>query len=168
MSEDWINQITLNCLMNKQQYEKYLSSKIKKQNNLDNKKLYSPRILDLTKELLDLEEDYIGDTISPDVQYAFENYIKTCIHSFKILDNNQIVQDQYKEWEEEENFNKDLNEKEFVMEKNDSFFLKSIKICNANLDSFFHKPSFKKEEVLIEEDLESEEDLDKEEEKNII
>ena len=90
MSEDWINQITLNCLMNKQQYEKYLSSKIKKQNNLDNKKLYSPRILDLTKELLDLEEDYIGDTISPDVQYAFENYIKTINESIIILKKERI------------------------------------------------------------------------------
>lgn len=148
MSEDWINQITLNCLMNKQQYEKYLCSKINKQNNIDNKKLYSQRIIDLTKELL--EEEIINeDNITPDVNYSFENYIKTCIHYFKLKDNNELLQEQYKELDELElEKEKELEKKELEKESNNSieensplnnsYMKKSIKICNANLDSFVY------------------------------
>jgi hypothetical protein len=147
MSEDWINQITLNCLMNKQQYEKYLCSKMNKQNNLENKKIYSQRIIDLTKELLECEE-INEDKITPDINYSFENYIKTCIHYFKILDNNLIVQEQYKELDDLENSdhlnNDDLNNEKINHEEKDkeilenSLMKKSIKICNANLDSFVY------------------------------
>lgn len=142
MSEDWINQITLNCLMNKQQYDKYLSSKINKQNNIDNKKIYSQRIIDLTKQLL--EEEIINeDNASPDVNYAFENYIKTCIHYFKLNDNNQLLQEQYKEFDdlemklekEKEEIDNSIAE---ILPLNNSFMKKSIKICNANLDSFVY------------------------------
>jgi hypothetical protein len=140
MSEDWINQITLNCLMNKQQYEKYLCSKINKQNNIDNKKLYSQRIIDLTKELL--EEEIINvDNTTPDVNYAFENYIKTCIHYFKLKDNNELLQKQYKELDDSE-LEKEKEELDNSTEEipplNNSFMKKSIKICNANLNSFVH------------------------------
>jgi len=164
MSEDWINQVTLNCLMNKQQYEKYLSSNIKKKNNEENKQKYSSRILDLTKELL--EEFNNNDEIPPDIYYSFENYIKTCIHYFKIHDNNLLIQEQYKELDNVsiQEINEIINEKclsEF--EKTDSDQInqklsmkKSIKICNANLNSFINSNYAKK--ILEETEKETLED----------
>jgi hypothetical protein len=136
--------------MNKQQYEKYLCSKINKQNNLENKKNYSQRIIDLTKELLECEE-MNEDKITPDVNYSFENYIKTCIHYFKIIDNNQMIQEQYKELDDLGNNKEDLNDEIINLDQEDkedqegetflenSYMKKSIKICNANLDSFVYK-----------------------------
>lgn len=158
MSEEWINQVTLNCLMNKDQYEKYLTSKIKKQDNKDNKKIFSNRILELTKELLNIENDYNeaeSDLVPPDVLFAFENYIKTCIHYFKLVDNNQLFQDQYKDLDDldEENELKEIPS----YKMDESIMVKSIKICNANLDSFLNSPLNKKE---LEKDFE-EEDLNK-------
>lgn len=153
MSEDWINQVTLNCLMNKQQYEKYLSSHIKKQNNEENKKIYSSRIIELTKILFE-ECENNTNLVSPDVNYAFENYIKTCIHYFKIHDNNLLIQEQYKELDK-------LEVKEVMEIQNDSFInefeeniseilnkescmKRTIKICNSNLDSFINSNYAKK------------------------
>lgn len=101
MSEELINQITLNCLMNKQQYERYLASKISKSIKDEDKKFYRKRIYCLTKDLLLKKEE--PDNLLPDVKYAFDQYVKSCIHYFKVLDSNDIVQEQYKELDEPDN-----------------------------------------------------------------
>jgi hypothetical protein len=37
------------------------------------------------------------------VKYAFDQYVKSCIHYFKVLDSNDIVQEQYKELDDRDN-----------------------------------------------------------------
>ena len=101
MSEELINQITLNCLMNKQQYERYIASKVSKSVKDEDKKFYRKRIYCLTKDLLLKTEE--PDNLLPDVKYAFDQYVKSCIHYFKVLDSNDIVQEQYKELDEHDN-----------------------------------------------------------------
>jgi len=101
MSEELINQITLNCLMNKQQYERYLASKVSKSVKDEDKKFYRKRIYCLTKDLLLKTEE--PDNLLPDVKYAFDQYVKSCIHYFKVLDSNDIVQEQYKELDDHDN-----------------------------------------------------------------
>ena len=101
MSEELINQITLNCLMNKQQYERYLASKVSKSIQDEDKKFYRKRIYCLTKDLLLKKEE--PDNLLPDVKYAFDQYVKSCIHYFKVLDSNDIVQQQYKEFDDHDN-----------------------------------------------------------------
>jgi hypothetical protein len=49
--------------------------------------------LNLTKELLKGNEDTF---VSPDVKYAFECYIKTCIRYFRVLDKSDLIQEEYK------------------------------------------------------------------------
>jgi hypothetical protein len=153
MSQDLINQITLNCLMNKHQYEKYVTSKISKSINDDDKKIYKKRIIFLTKELLsNSNNEEKENTIAPDVKYAFEQYIKSCIQYFKLVDNNDVIQEKYKdldivkenndieEEEKEDNQEKDkLIQDEEELEKNNSLWVRSIKMYNPSLDSFINK-----------------------------
>ena len=101
MSEELINQITLNCLMNKQQYERYIASKVSKSVKDEDKKFYRKRIYCLTKDLLLKTEE--PDNLLPYVKYAFDQYVKSCIHYFKVLDSNDIVQEQYKELDDHDN-----------------------------------------------------------------
>ena len=93
MSEAFVNQVTLDCLLNKHQYEKYISKKVSKEVDKKDKFFYKKRIISLTKDLLSTEEEI--PCLLPDVKYSFDNYIKACIHSFKVLDNNDIIQSEY-------------------------------------------------------------------------
>lgn len=95
MSDAFVNQVTLDCLLNKHQYEKYISKKISKDVDKKEKKFYRKRILNLTKDLLSSDAEVNGTNLLPDVKYAFDNYVRTCIHSFKILDSNDIIQSEY-------------------------------------------------------------------------
>lgn len=148
MSQDLINQITLNCLMNKHQYEKYVTNKISKSINEEDKKNYMERILSLTKELITNSESEVEEenTIAPDVKYTFEQYIKSCIQYFKLTDNNDVIQEKYRELdikviEEEDVQEEDVQEEEEELEKEEkeqdnSLWVRSIKMCNPSLDSF--------------------------------
>ena len=89
MQDNLINQITLDYLMNKDQYDKYVSQTKKSKSNKRDKKFYKKRIYNLTKELL----LGINDNVYSEVRYSFENYINSCIHYFKSLDNNDIIQE---------------------------------------------------------------------------
>lgn len=113
MSEELINQITLNCLMNKQQYERYIASKVSKSVKDEDKKFYRKRIYCLTKDLLLKTEE--PDNLLPDVKYAFDQYVKSCIHYFKVLDSNDIVQEQYKELDHHDN--KSDNKSDNILEE---------------------------------------------------
>ena len=86
MSESLINQITLECLLNKPLYEKFVAKKLSQQIDKKDKKEYRRRIFLLTKELLMSDEE--RNDILPDVKYSFDNYVKACIHSFKVQDAN--------------------------------------------------------------------------------
>ena len=92
-SETTINQITLDCLLNRTQYEKYLSKQLLNKINEKDRTFYRKRALNLTKELLKGNEDTF---VSPDVKYAFECYIKTCIRYFRVLDKSDLIQEEYK------------------------------------------------------------------------
>jgi hypothetical protein len=157
MSEELINQITLNCLMNKHQYEKYVANKISKSIDDDDKKFYRKRIYCLTKELLlskgkEKEKD---KDLSPDVKYAFDNYVKSCIHYFKVLDRHDILQDEYKDIDSKSEEKEELLLEDEKLEINkdenleEKLFVRSIKMCNPSLDSFVTVTSTKKPEEFI-------------------
>jgi len=122
MSDAFVNQVTLDCLLNKHQYEKYISKKISKDVDKKEKRFYRKRILNLTKDLLSSEAEVNGNNLLPDVKYAFDNYVRTCIHSFKILDSNDIIQSEYEnikkiEQSREENLNEEYVNDEDVLNK---------------------------------------------------
>lgn len=96
MTENRISELTLECLMNKTQYAKYISQSQEKPNNKivnkKEKKFYKRRIFDLTKQLLNNEKP---EMMFPDVSSAFDSYAKVCIEYFKALDKTDIIQSDY-------------------------------------------------------------------------
>lgn len=85
MSENLINQITLNCLLNNNMLNKYLiNQKVKKLNDEDINK-YRNKIYELFKNIIynNLKEE----DINSDIKYAYDNFISTSINYFKITDN---------------------------------------------------------------------------------
>ena len=94
MNDQLINEITLECLMNKQQYAKHIgkSCTITKESIRKDKRFYKKRIFDLTKKLLNNEKP---ETMYPDVGSAFDSYARVCIEYFKVLDKSDIIQEDY-------------------------------------------------------------------------
>jgi hypothetical protein len=109
MSAGIVDQITLEYLMNRDMYKKLMTNKTVIAQKNKEKDFYRNRISHLTEELLANNE---VDGLFSDVSFAFENYVKTCIHYFKIIDESDIIQNDYNgaacEDEEPENENDDL------------------------------------------------------------
>jgi hypothetical protein len=153
MSENIIHQITLDCLINKEIYEK-MQQHFKQTKNINkkDKKFYRKRILNLTRELL-LKKDDNYNEINPDIKFSFDNYVKTCIQYFKIIDNNDIIQEQYKDYDAELEIDVDLNansnnnNNNYDKEK-DKLFMRSIKMPNG-LEKFVKITTTKKPEEII-------------------
>jgi len=103
MSTEYVNQVTLECLMNKDTYKKYVATKKKSVVNKKDQKFYRRRILSLTKELLYPEEAAEKPTPTttptttndPNIVGLFQIYSKACIEYFKTLDKNDIIQEDY-------------------------------------------------------------------------
>lgn len=100
MSDNYINQVTLDYLMNKEQYNKSVQQKVNKSVCKEDRKFYKKRIIELTKDLLS-KTSINEQHVLQDVKYAFNNYIKVCIDYFKTIDNNDIIQEEYKNFTEE-------------------------------------------------------------------
>jgi len=103
MSTEYVNQVTLECLMNKDTYKKYVATKKKSVVNKKDQKFYRRRILSLTKEMLYPEEVATTTTATtatptisdPNIVGLFQIYSKACIEYFKTLDKNDIIQEDY-------------------------------------------------------------------------
>ena len=147
-SNDFLNQASLDYLINTKQYKIQLTNILNKKINKKDKRFYRRRILNLTKELLSKDESEI--VISPDIKYAFDNLVKTCVHYFKILDRNDIIQEDYNEFDDEIKEDKEISETEqFLKEENEKLLMRSVKMSNHSLDNFIKIKMTKKPEDLI-------------------
>jgi hypothetical protein len=122
---------------------------LNKKINKKDKRFYRRRILNLTKELLSKEDSEI--VVSPDIKYAFDNLVKTCVHYFKILDRNDIIQEDYNEFDDEIKEEKEISETEkFLKEENEKLLMRSVKMSNNSLDNFIKiKMTKSVEEIII-------------------
>ena len=132
MSESLINQITLDCLLNKKMYNTQIKKQKTKQINHEERKFYRKRIYNLFKEMI---SENSPDNLLLDVKYAYENYINATINYFKIIDNNDIIQGEHSsETNEYLETNTDLiedvsyNSNSNSVESADSILMRSIKI----------------------------------------
>ena len=161
MSEELINQITLDCLINKEVY-----IKMQKQNTTNNaskkdKKFYRKRILNLTRELLLKKHDDYNE-INPDIKNSFDYFMKTCIHYFKIIDRNDILQEDFKNFDDtfdtnefitngtlnDNSENNSEHNNEYNSENDNKLFMRSIKMKNG-LENFVTIKTFKKNDEII-------------------
>jgi len=124
MSEDLVNQLTLNYLISKHQLSK-LNKKIKENNDnskITDKEKYSKRIKQLFDDLLD---NNAPNNLMIDVKTGFEFFIDKCIYFLKIQDDNEaylngmlhtgvvantVVSKKYDNDNEDNNNNEDSND----------------------------------------------------------
>ena len=153
MSETFINQVTLDCLLNKQQYNKYLFNKTEKISNRKDKKFYRKRIFSLTKELLLTKEK--PEFLFPDVEYAFDNYINACIQYFKTIDSNDIIQNEYSSFVGISALSNisglDDDDDEYLQSKEDAdkLLMRAIHISKPSLDNFVKTKLTKKAQEMV-------------------
>jgi len=91
MSDDLINQLTLNCLISKHQLEK-LNKKIKESAENSRKtdtEIYGQRITQLFNDLLVNEPP---TRLLQEVKIGFDFFIDKCIYYFKAVDNNELLE----------------------------------------------------------------------------
>lgn len=149
-SNEFLNKASLDYLINKKHYKIHLPNIVDKINRKD-KKFYRKRILSLSKDLLYKEEDETH--VLSDIKCAFDNYVKTCINYFKLLDRNDIIQQDYnifdgevKEIKEENDFSETA---QFLKEENEKLLMRSVKMTSNKLDNFIKIKMTKQLEDLI-------------------
>lgn len=156
MSQAFVDQVTLDCLLNKSMFNAHVKNKQAQSVNKEERKFYKKRIYNLFKEMLINKSE--PDDLLPDVKYAYDNFINASINYFKMIDNNDLLQEEYKTLDEEEmvdleNLNAvpELGDDDNIvgLEEADKLLMRSIKITTAPLDKFVKRKSTKPEALVI-------------------
>jgi hypothetical protein len=136
-----VNQITLDCLLNKEQYAKYLNSSVKKtmESNKRDRKFYKKRIIQITKDML--ASDDIEIPITSDILFAFDNFTRTCISYFRMMDKTDILQTDYPPTTTTTNLLDDCPDNTLLLEESNKSIMKSVKINPITMDKFVKRIS---------------------------
>jgi len=147
MSQSLVNQITLDFLLNKETMGKHVMKQREKQINKEEFQFYKKRITNLFKELVNT--DYPED-LSPDVKYAYDTFIKTTINYFKVIDNNDLLQEEYKDvdFPSEVCDDNDLDLSGNFMDAN-KLMMRSVKMDLPTLDKYVKRTTNKNIEHVI-------------------
>ena len=144
MSESLLNQITLDCLLNKEMFIKHLRNTQTSQINKEERKFYRKRIHHLFTNVI------IGKPpkdLAPDVKYAYDTFVKNAIQYFKTIDNNNEIQSKYNGFD----FSLDASSSEISTSVSlgdstaDSLLMRSIKLNVPTLDKYVKRKSTKPE-----------------------
>lgn len=151
MSDAFVNQVTLDCLLNKEMYDKHIKNKKVKANNKEERKFYKKRTFNLFKDIITGDEP---NDLLPDVKYAYDNFINSCIHYFKTIDKNDLIQAEYTEMTVLETSVDSIledtkEEKKSKNEEADKLMMRSIKMDVPTLDKYVTRISTKKKENII-------------------
>ena len=103
MSQAFVDQVTLDCLLNKSLFNNQVKHKKAQSINKEERKFYKKRIYNLFKELLINKAE--PEDLLPDVKYAYNNFLNASINYFKTIDNNDLLQEEYKTLHDEERIN---------------------------------------------------------------
>ena len=127
-TNDYINRVTLEYLLNKEQYNTLIRTNPVKNTNKRDVKFYKKRIFNLTKELLTTSDK--PDMLPPEVRHAFETYSRFCIQYFKMIDNNDILQADYNSIEIDEDDDANTIDFKETQQEADKLLMRSIQISN--------------------------------------
>jgi len=142
MSQSYVDQVTIDCLLNKNVINQYL----KKKENKEEIKFYKKRVYNLFKEII------TGNTpadLLPDVKYAYSNFLDTSISYFKTIDNNDIIQSEYKDMEFPHEIGCNDNDISGNVVEADKLLMRSIKMDVPTLDKYVTRTRTKKKEEII-------------------
>jgi hypothetical protein len=153
MSQNLVDQITLDCLLNKDFMGKHLIKQREKQISKEDLKFYRKRIFNLFRDMI---SNNFSSELSPDVKYAYDSFIKTSIDYFKVIDNNDLLQEEYKNIITEEDYineENESNEENKINSKNyseaDNLMMRLVKIDLPTLDKYVKRTNHKKEEKIF-------------------
>jgi hypothetical protein len=148
MSQSLVDQITLDCLLNKETMGKHVMKQREKQINKEEFQFYRKRIFNLFKELISNNHP---KELSPDVKYAYDTFIKSSIQYFKIIDNNDLLQEEYKNIE----FPDEICRDDIVVDisgnsmEADKLMMRSVKMDLPTLDKYIKRSGNKKSDNVI-------------------
>ena len=146
MSQSFVDQVTLDCLLNKEIMGKHVMKQREKQINKEDLKFYRKRIFNLFKEII---SNNLPDNLSPDVKYAYDTFVKSSISYFKIIDSNDLLQEEYKDI-----LNDDISQDIQIEDTNtntteaDKLIMRSVKM-DITLDKYVKRKMNKKEVNII-------------------
>jgi hypothetical protein len=150
MSQAFVDQVTLDCLLNKSLFNTQVKNKKAQLVNKEERKFYKKRIYNLFKEML-INKAEPADLL-PDVKYTYDNFINASINYFKTIDNNDLLQEEYKTLDEAalENINAipELGD-DIAVEEADKLMMRSIKIKPPSLDKYVKRKTTKPQEKMI-------------------
>jgi len=150
MSQAFVDQVTLDCLLNKSLFNNQVKNKKAQSVNKEERKFYKKRIYNLFKEILINKAE--PENLFPDVKYAYDNFINASINYFKTIDNNDLLQEEYKNLDDQEAINindiPDLCD-DITAEEADKLLMRSIKITTPTLDKYVKRKTTKPQEKLI-------------------
>jgi hypothetical protein len=145
MSEAFVNQVTLDFLLNKEMYNNQLKNKRLYQQNKEERNFYRKRSYNLFKEIISGNSP---ENLPPDVKYAYDNFINSTIHYFKTIDSNDIIQLEYKDIDISEHncehISLDSSANLETSLEADKLLLRSVKIDAPTLDKYVKRTSTKK------------------------
>jgi hypothetical protein len=152
MSQAFVDQVTLDCLLNKSMFNAHVKNKKAHSINKEERKFYKKRIYNLFKEMLINKTE--PEDLLPDVKYAYDNFLNASINYFKTIDNNDLLQEEYKTLDDNnvalENINAipELGD-DIGVEDADKLLMRSIKITTPSLDKYVKRKSTKPQEMMI-------------------
>ena len=151
MSNSYINQITLDCLLNKEMMGTHVMKQREKQINKEEFNFYRKRIFNLFKEII---SNNSPEDLSPDVKYAYDTFIKASIHYFKVSDNNDLLQEEYKDVDMSlDNCSEhDISNQTDLASNNEAnkLLMRSIKMDLPTLDKYVKRTTYiKKNNVIL-------------------
>ena len=152
MSQAFVDQVTLDCLLNKSMFNAHIKNKKAQSINKEERKFYKKRIYNLFKELLINKAE--PEDLLPDVKYAYDNFLNASINYFKTIDNNDLLQEEYKTLDDNnvalENIDAipELGD-DVGVEEADKLLMRSIKITTPSLDKYVKRKSTKPQEMMI-------------------
>jgi hypothetical protein len=83
-SDAYITQLTLQYMVNKKQYGKYIEQKKSEETLITDREKYAERFLGITEDMLD--KNTRAENLPTDLKLAFENFLKTALRHFKHVD----------------------------------------------------------------------------------
>lgn len=150
MSQSLVDQITLDCLLNREVMGEHVMKQREKQINKEELTFYRKRIYNLFKDII---SNNTPINLSPDVKYAYDTFLKVSIDYFKSADNNDLLQEEYKDVTipmhdcSEEHEDVVIN----IVADNETnkLLMRSVKMDVPTLDKYVKRTCVKKENDII-------------------
>jgi hypothetical protein len=166
-STDFINQITLNCLISKSQLMKINNTKIKKNLNVERSKKikkYNSQLIELFKKLLNKTEP---SDLFDDVKSSYIQFIDKTIIYLDNIDTN-VIEEKEQEQKEQEQKEQEQKEQEQKEQKDDDLLNEKINyMMNRCYNDMYNEIIMKEENQEQDQEIyDNEDDKDDEDDEN--